>query len=82
MKYIPRIFEGRHFLSGSVTQGKASKKLFVTSSSDPASTDDTGLGYAVGTTWVNTSDGQIFICTADSAENATWKGQKGDDINA
>ena len=82
MKYIPRRFEGRHFTSGSVTQGKASKKLFVTSASDPAATDDTGLGYDEGTTWVNTSTGQIFICTADSAENATWKGQEGDDINA
>ena len=82
MKYIPRSFDTQNFLSGSVTQGKASKKLFVTSASNPAATDDTGLGYAAGTTWVNTTTGQIFICTADSAENATWKGQKGDDINA
>ena len=81
MKYIPRRFEGRHFTSGSVTQGKASKKLFVTSSSDPAATDDTGLGYATGTTWVNTTSGQIFICTSDSAEDATWRGQEGDDVN-
>ena len=82
MKYIPRSFDTQNFLPESVTQGKASKKLFVTSASDPAATDDTGLGYDEGTTWVNTSTGQIFICTADSAENATWKGQKGDDINA
>ena len=81
MKYIPRRFEGRHFLSGSVTQGKASKKLFVTSASDPAATDDTGLGYAVGTTWVNTTSGQVFICSDVSAEDATWYGQEGDDIN-
>jgi len=81
MKYIPRRFEGRHFLSGSVTQGKASKKLFVTSASDPAATDDTGLGYAAGTTWVNTTSGQVFICTSDSAEDATWRGQEGDDVN-
>ena len=81
MKYIPRRFEGRHFLSGSVTQGKASKKLFVTSSSDPAATDDTGLGYAVGTTWVNTTSGQVFICSDASAEDAVWYGQEGDIIN-
>ena len=81
MKYTPRRFEGRHFTSGSVTQGKASKKLFVTSSSDPAATDDTGLGYAVGTTWVNTSSGQIFICADASAEDAVWYGQEGDIIN-
>tara|TARA_B100000949_G_C13852335_1_gene273168 strand:- start:90 stop:338 length:249 start_codon:yes stop_codon:yes gene_type:complete len=82
MKYIPRRFEGRHFLSGSVTQGKASKELFVTSASNPAATDDTGLGYAVGTLWTNTDSGQIFICTASTAEDATWKGQEGTDINA
>ena len=81
MKYTPRRFDSQNFLPGSVTQGKASKKLFVTSASDPAATDDTGLGYAVGTTWVNTTSGQIFIATDVTAENASWRGQEGDDIN-
>ena len=81
MKYIPRRFDSQNFLPDSVTQGKASKKLFVTSSSDPAATDDTGLGYAAGTTWVNTTSGQVFICSDASAEDAVWYGQEGDIIN-
>ena len=80
-QYIPDQFAGREFKAASVTQAKASTKLYKTSSSDPASTDDTGLGYAVGTIWTNTSSGQIFICTDASAEDAAWKGQEGDDIN-
>ena len=81
MKYTPRRFDSQNFLPGSVTQGKASKKLFVTSSSDPAKTNDTGEGYAAGTTWVNTTSGQIFLCTDSTAENSVWRGQEGDDIN-
>ena len=81
-QYIPDQFAGREFKAASVTQAKLATKFYKTSTSDPAATDDTGLGYAVGTIWTNTTSGQIFICTADSAENATWKGQEGDDINA
>ena len=80
-QYIPDQFAGREFKSASVTQAKASTKLYKTSSSDPAATDDTGLGYAVGTIWTNTTSGQVFICTSDSAEDATWRGQEGDDVN-
>ena len=81
-QYIPDQFAGREFKAASVTQAKLATKFYKTSTSDPAATDDTGLGYAAGTIWTNTTSGQIFICTADSAENATWKGQEGDDINA
>jgi len=81
-QYIPDQFAGREFKAASVTQAKLATKFYKTASSNPAATDDTGLGYAVGTIWTNTDSGQIFICTDDSAENAIWKGQKGDDINA
>jgi len=80
-QYIPDQFAGREFKTASVTQAKASTKLYKTSSSDPAKTDDTGLGYAVGTIWTNTTSGQIFIATDVSAEDAVWKGQEGDNIN-
>ena len=80
-QYIPDQFAGREFKAASVTQAKVSTKLYKTSSSDPASTDDTGLGYAVGTIWTNTTSGQIFIATDVTAENASWRGQEGDDIN-
>jgi hypothetical protein len=47
----------------------------------PAATDDTGLGYEVGTVWTNTTTGQVFICVDNTAENASWRGQEGDDVN-
>jgi len=80
-QYIPDQFAGREFKAASVTQAKVSTKLYKTSSSDPAATDDTGLGYAAGTIWTNTTSGQVFICTVDTAEDATWVGQEGDTIN-
>ena len=80
-QYIPDQFAGREFKAASVTQAKVSTKLYKTSSSDPAETDDTGLGYAVGTIWTNTTSGQVFICSDASAEDAVWYGQEGDIIN-
>ena len=80
-QYIPDQFAGREFKAASVTQAKVSTKLYKTSSSDPAASDDTGLGYAVGTIWTNTTSGQVFICTDASAENSVWRGQEGDNIN-
>ena len=59
-QYIPDQFAGREFKTASVTQAKVATKLYKTSSSDPAATDDTGLGYAVGTIWTNTTSGQVF----------------------
>ena len=80
-QYIPDQFAGREFKAASVTQAKVSTKLYKTSSSDPAASDDTGLGYAVGTIWTNTTSGQVFICSDASAEDAVWYGQEGDIIN-
>ena len=81
-QYIPDQFAGREFKSASVTQAKLATKFYKTATSDPADSDDTGLGYITGSIWTNTSTGQIFICTANTAEDATWKGQEGTDINA
>jgi hypothetical protein len=80
-QYIPKQYKGREFGAGSITQAKVATKFYKTASADPAKTDDTGEGYIVGSVWTNTSSGQVFICTSNSAENSTWIGQEGDNIN-
>jgi hypothetical protein len=40
---------------------------------DPAVTDDIGDGYEVGSTWVNTADDTVYVCTDSTAGAAVWK---------
>ncbi|WP_296596913.1 hypothetical protein [Phenylobacterium sp.] len=42
------------------------------STSDPAAGDDSGDGYQVGSLWVNTSTGAVFICRDASMGAAAW----------
>ena len=81
MKYTPRKYFAHNLSTGAVTTAKVGKKIITTNSGDPAASNDTGEGYIVGSMWLNTSTGQQFICTKITAEDATWFGQKGDNIN-
>jgi len=81
MKYTPKRYFAHNLATGAVTTAKTGKKIITTSSSDPALSNDTGEGYAIGSMWLNTTSGQQFIATDVSAEDATWFGQKGDNIN-
>lgn len=40
---------------------------------DPAVTDDSGAGYAIGSTWINTVGDTVWRCTDASAGAAVWK---------
>lgn len=40
--------------------------------SDPTVNDDVDLGYTVGQTWVNTTDGGYFVCLDNSDGAADW----------
>ena len=40
--------------------------------SDPTVSDDNTAGYAIGSVWVNTSSGDVFICAAASTGAANW----------
>jgi hypothetical protein len=40
---------------------------------DPTSVDDSGLGYAKGQEWINTTSGEAFILVDDTATAAVWK---------
>ena len=39
---------------------------------DPIVTDDSGSGYAVGSLWVNTATGNVFVCVDASVGAAVW----------
>ena len=47
-------------------------------SSDPTKTTNPSSG--VGTEWINTTSGAIFICTDATANDNTWIGQTGTPI--
>jgi hypothetical protein len=40
---------------------------------DPVGTDDSASGYAVGSKWLNTTDGKAFTCFSASVGAAVWK---------
>ena len=63
------------------TIGKFSKKVIHHNAGPPTAADDTGLGYAVGSIWVDSSNGDTYTCTDSTAEDATWINMEGDDIN-
>jgi hypothetical protein len=51
----------------------ANLKVNLAASTSPAAANDTSQGYAVGSTWVNTSTGQGFVCTSATTGAAVWK---------
>jgi len=63
------------------TIGKFSKKVIHHNAGPPTAADDTGLGYAAGSIWVDSTNGDTYTCTASTAEDATWINMEGDDIN-
>lgn len=40
---------------------------------DPGPTDDADAGYRPFSRWINTSDGEIFICLDNTIGNAVWQ---------
>ena len=63
------------------TIGKFSKKVIHHFAGAPTAADDTGLGYAVGSIWVDSTNGDVYTCTVATAEDATWINMEGDSIN-
>ena len=55
MKYIPEKIQAHELKDETLESGDMSKKVIHVNAGAPAKTDDTGLGYAAGTTWVNTT---------------------------
>ena len=63
------------------TIGSFSKKVIHHNAGAPTAADDTGLGYVVGSIWVDTSSGDMYTATVVAAENATWINQAGSNVN-
>jgi len=61
--------------------GKFSKKVIHHFAGAPTAADDTGLGYAAGSIWVDSTNGDMYTCTDSTAEDATWINMEGDDVN-
>lgn len=45
----------------------------ITAVVDPTAGDDSTLGYAVDSLWVNTALDTAFICTDATEDNAVWE---------
>ena len=78
---IPRQVKEADLASNAIDHTAIADSFITLNSGDPATSNDTGEGYVVGSLWVNTTSGDQFICTAITAEDATWRAQVGDDIN-
>ena len=50
----------------------------TTSSSDPTNTTNTN---AVGDRIINTTSGELFVCTSATTDQNTWEGQLGTSVN-
>ena len=81
MKYKPDQIQSHEIKDATLEKGKFSKKVVHVAAGAPAKTDDTGLGYEQGSIWVDSSSGDMYICSDHSAENATWLNMEGDDVN-
>ena len=63
------------------TIGKFSKKVIHHNAGAPTVADDTGLGYAVGSIWVDSTNGDMYTAVSVTAEDANWKNMDGDNVN-
>ena len=81
MRYIPDKIQTHEIKNETLESGDMSKKVIHINAGAPAKTDDTGLGYNQGTIWIDSTNGDMYICTDHSAENSTWQNMEGDDVN-
>ena len=81
IKKIPDKLTTNDVTDGSVTKGKFSKKIVHYNAGAPTKTNDTGEGYAQGTLWIDTTNGDMYVCTAHTAEDSVWQNMEGDDVN-
>ena len=81
MKYTPEKIQAHEIKDETLESGDMSKKVIHVNAGAPTKTNDTGEGYNQGTIWVDSTNGDMYICTAHTAEDATWHNMDGDDIN-
>jgi len=81
MKYIPDKLQTHEIKDATLESSDISKKVIHVAAGAPAKTDDTGLGYAQGSIWSDSTNGEMYICSDHSAEDAVWLNMEGDDVN-
>lgn len=81
MRYIPDQIQTHEIKNATLEKGKFGKKVIHHAAGAPAKTNDTGEGYAQGSIWVDTTNGDMYVCTDHTAENAGWVNMEGDDVN-
>ena len=81
MKYKPDQIQTHEIKDATLEKGKFSKKVVHVAAGAPAKTNDTGEGYEQGSIWVDSSNGDMYVCTDHTAESAVWQNMEGDDIN-
>lgn len=62
-----------YFTTNSATRKTLTTLKTFTGTTDPAVSDDSTQGYAVGSIGVNTSSGRSFICRSDAIGAAVWE---------
>lgn len=53
--------------------GGSGGKNNITTAADPTANDDNADGYSVGSIWVNTATGRVFVCVGNSSGAAVWR---------
>lgn len=81
MKYIPEKIQTHEIKNETLESGDMSKKVIHVNAGAPAKTNDTGEGYEQGSIWIDSSNGDMYICSDHSAEDAVWHNMEGDDVN-
>lgn len=66
-------FESGSWLRGNGTGAIVPVKSNLASATDPAVTDDSASGYAVGSKWLNTTNNRAYVCLNASVGAAVWK---------
>ncbi len=61
--------------SGCVSLGQAQVRNNLSATTNPASTDDSGEDYGIGSFWFNKSTGILYICSSATVSAATWNAQ-------
>ena len=82
MKYIPRQIQSVDVAANAVDHTAVAESFIHLATAAPTAANDEGTGYAVGNLWIDYSNGETYVCTASTDEDATWLAQDGsDDVN-
>ena len=82
MEYIPRQVTNSEIADTTIDHTGVASRFIHLATAAPTAAEDEGTGYAVGCLWIDYSNGETYVCTASTDEDATWLAQDGsDDVN-